>query len=136
MLHCVCTGMARAISFQGWFCILGLGVVERVQAVEPKVDVGVVLEIDGHVVVAVEHVAGGHVEVAVGIVGVKDRAGKGVVGLAPELLEGDVMENAHEETFDDKVLDDNVEILRQEVVEAESDVGEGTFVTPMDEMVK
>ena len=120
---------------------MGLGVVESVQAVEPKVDVGVVLEIDGHVGVAVENVTGDHVEVAAGIVGVKDMAGKGVeigvVGLAPELLEGDVMEDAHEETFDDKVLlDDNVEILRQEVVEAESDVGEGTFVTPMDEMVK
>ena len=134
--------MDREISFQGWFCILkmGLGVVESDEAVKLRVDVGV----DEHVEVAVEHIAGEHVGLGVGveIVGVKDRAGKvveiGVVCLAPELLEEDV-EDAFEETFE-VLLDANVEVLRQEVVgkvfEAESDVSGDIFVTLMAKLVK
>ena len=135
LLHCMCVGMVRGVSFQGWFWILGLGFVgtelelECKQVVKPGVDVGVDLEVGMHVEVVVEHMTGEHDEVAV------------VVSVATELIEGDVMEDVLEETVEDEVLlDVNVEVLRHKVVgkvlEEERGVVGEEFVTMVDEMVK
>ena len=106
------------MSFQGWLCIFGLGVVD----IEQELDCGV--GEDEYVEVAAEHAAGEQVEVAV------------VVGVEPEpseLFDGDVMEDALEETFDDKdVLD--VKVVGK-VLEAKRGVAGEKCVALVEEMV-
>ena len=77
--------MDRGILFQGWLCIFEL---EDVEALKPRDDVGVCVEVDEQVEVAevvVEQVAGRSVEIVGALVGtkadqfwVKERVGEGV----------------------------------------------------------